>query len=40
LLLGMAKPVHVVAPSVTARGILNVSAFAALEAQALRAVPV
>jgi malate dehydrogenase (oxaloacetate-decarboxylating)(NADP+) len=40
LLLGMAKPVHVVAPSVTARGILNVSALAALEAQALRAVPV
>jgi hypothetical protein len=30
----------VVAPSVTARGILNVSALAALEAQALRAVAV
>ena len=30
------KPVHVVPPSVTARGILNVSAIAALEAQALR----
>jgi len=40
LLLGMAKPVHVVAPSVTARGILNVSALAALEAQTLRAKPV
>jgi len=40
LLLGMAKPVHVVSPSVTARGILNVSALAALEAQAPRAVPV
>ncbi len=40
LLLGMAKPVHVVAPSVTARGILNVSALAALEAQASRAAPV
>ena len=37
LLLGMARPVHVVSPSVTARGILNVSALAALEAQALRA---
>ena len=37
LLLGMAKPVHVVVPSVTARGILNVSAVAALEAQSLRA---
>jgi malate dehydrogenase (oxaloacetate-decarboxylating)(NADP+) len=36
LLLGMAKAVHVVPPSVTARGILNVSALAALEAQALR----
>ena len=37
LLLGMSKPVHVVVPSVTARGILNVSAVAALEAQSLRA---
>ncbi len=37
LLLGMSKAVHVVPPSVTARGILNVSAIAALEAQALRA---
>ena len=36
LLLGMSKPIHVVVPSVTARGILNVSALAALEAQALR----
>jgi malate dehydrogenase (oxaloacetate-decarboxylating)(NADP+) len=36
LLLGMAKAVHVVPPSVTARGILNVSALAAIEAQALR----
>jgi malate dehydrogenase (oxaloacetate-decarboxylating)(NADP+) len=33
LLLGMAKPVHVLSPSVTARGILNVSAVAALAAQ-------
>ncbi len=39
LLLGMAKAVHVVPPSVTARGILNVSAIAALEAQALRPAP-
>ena len=36
LLLGMSKPIHVVVPSVTARGIVNVSAVAALEAQALR----
>ncbi len=32
MLLGMAKPIHVVVPSVTARGILNLSAFAAMEA--------
>ena len=36
LLLGMSKPIHVVVPSVTARGILNVSAVAAIQAQALR----
>jgi malate dehydrogenase (oxaloacetate-decarboxylating)(NADP+) len=37
LLLGMSKPIHVVVPSVTARGILNVSAVAALQAQSARA---
>ena len=36
LLLGMSKPVHVVVPSVTARGIVNISAVAALEAQTRR----
>jgi malate dehydrogenase (oxaloacetate-decarboxylating)(NADP+) len=36
LLLGMSKPIHVVVPSVTARGIVNISAVAALEAQVLR----
>jgi malate dehydrogenase (oxaloacetate-decarboxylating)(NADP+) len=36
LLLGMSKPIHVMVPSVTARGIVNVSAIAATEAQALR----
>ena len=36
LLLGMSKPIHVVVPSVTARGIVNISAVAALEAHALR----
>ena len=36
LLLGMSKPVHVVAQTVTARGIVNVSAVAAMEANALR----
>jgi malate dehydrogenase (oxaloacetate-decarboxylating)(NADP+) len=35
ILLGMAKPVHVLSPSVTARGIVNLSAFAAREAQKL-----
>ena len=37
MLLGMSKPIHVLVPSVTARGIVNVSAVAAIEAQALRA---
>ncbi len=35
ILLGMSKPIHVVVPSVTARGIVNLSALAALGAQAL-----
>jgi len=34
ILLGLARPVHVVSPSVTARGILNVTALAVLEAGA------
>jgi hypothetical protein len=33
----MSKPIHVVVPSVTARGIVNLSALAALEAQELEA---
>ena len=37
MLLGMSKPVHVVVPTVTARGIVNVSAVAAQEAQMLAA---
>jgi malate dehydrogenase (oxaloacetate-decarboxylating)(NADP+) len=36
LLLGMSKPIHVVVPSVTARGIVNISAVAAMEAQSSR----
>jgi malate dehydrogenase (oxaloacetate-decarboxylating)(NADP+) len=32
LLLGMSRPIHVLVPSVTARGIVNLSAFAAREA--------
>ena len=32
LLLGMSKPIHVLVPSVTARGIVNISALAATEA--------
>jgi malate dehydrogenase (oxaloacetate-decarboxylating)(NADP+) len=35
LLLGMSRPIHVVLPSVTARGILNISAVAANQAHAL-----
>jgi malate dehydrogenase (oxaloacetate-decarboxylating)(NADP+) len=33
MLLGMTKPIHVVVPSVTARGIVNLSALAVVEAQ-------
>ncbi|HTN11563.1 MAG TPA: NADP-dependent malic enzyme [Acetobacteraceae bacterium] len=36
IMLGMSKPIHVVVPSVTARGIVNVSAIAAGEVQAAR----
>jgi malate dehydrogenase (oxaloacetate-decarboxylating)(NADP+) len=36
LLLGMSKPIHVVVPSVTARGIVNISAVAALKAHVRR----
>ena len=35
MLLGMTKPIHVVVPSVTARGIINLSALAVVEAQEL-----
>ncbi|GAC1489606.1 MAG: hypothetical protein NVS2B11_14970 [Acetobacteraceae bacterium] len=38
ILIGMSAPIHVLVPSVTARGIVNISAVAALEAQ-LRAKP-
>ncbi|MBV8913733.1 MAG: NADP-dependent malic enzyme [Acetobacteraceae bacterium] len=33
ILLGMSKPIHVLVPSVTARGIVNISAVAALDAK-------
>ena len=33
ILLGTAKPVHILTPSVTSRGVVNMSAFAAVEAQ-------
>ena len=36
LLLGMSRPVHVLVPSVTARGIVNISAIAAMQAESLR----
>jgi malate dehydrogenase (oxaloacetate-decarboxylating)(NADP+) len=34
ILIGLAKPAHIVTPSVTARGIVNLSALAAVDAQA------
>jgi malate dehydrogenase (oxaloacetate-decarboxylating)(NADP+) len=34
VLLGMNKPIHALVPSVTARGIVNLTAIAAREAQA------
>jgi malate dehydrogenase (oxaloacetate-decarboxylating)(NADP+) len=37
ILLGMAKPIHVLVPSVTARGIVNMTALAAAQANGLRA---
>ncbi len=39
ILLGMSKPIHVVVPSVTARGIVNLSALAVVEAQEQASVP-
>jgi malate dehydrogenase (oxaloacetate-decarboxylating)(NADP+) len=38
ILVGLAKPAHVVTPSVTARGIVNLSALAAVDAQARETV--
>src|SRR3984885_5626195 len=40
ILLGMSKPIHVVVPSVTARGIVNLSALAVVEAQEQAGDPV
>ncbi len=37
MLLGLSKPLHIVVPSATARGITNISAVAAQQAHALRA---
>ena len=34
ILIGPARPAHVVTPSVTARGIVNLSAYASVDAQA------
>ena len=33
ILLGVAKPVHILTPSVTSRGVVNISALAVLDAQ-------
>ncbi len=37
ILIGPAKPAHVLIPSVTARGIVNLTAIAVVEAQAAEA---
>ncbi|MBX6747679.1 MAG: hypothetical protein IRY87_37075, partial [Acetobacteraceae bacterium] len=37
MLLGMNKPIHVLVPSVTARGIVNLTALSVHQANALRA---
>jgi len=34
ILIGPAKPAHILTPSVTARGIVNITAIAVVEAQA------
>ncbi|MBV8868332.1 MAG: hypothetical protein JOY65_02795, partial [Acetobacteraceae bacterium] len=39
VLLGMSKPIHVLSRSVTARGIVNLSAFAAREADSVSQGP-
>jgi malate dehydrogenase (oxaloacetate-decarboxylating)(NADP+) len=39
LLLGVSKPVHVMVPSVTARGIVNMTALAVAQAAAASAAP-
>jgi malate dehydrogenase (oxaloacetate-decarboxylating)(NADP+) len=38
ILIGPAKPAHILTPSVTARGIVNLSALAVVDAQAHQAV--
>jgi len=40
ILLGLAKPLHIAVPSTTARGIINLSAVAAMEAAFASAKPV
>ena len=39
LLIGPAKPAHILTPSITARGIVNVTAAAVVEAQAADEMP-
>ena len=39
ILIGPRKPAHVLTPSVTARGIVNITAVAVVEAQAAEAAP-
>jgi malate dehydrogenase (oxaloacetate-decarboxylating)(NADP+) len=39
ILLGAAMPVHILTPSVTARGVVNISAIATVDAQVSEALP-
>ena len=39
ILIGAAKPAHILTPAVTARGIMNMTAFAVVEAQAAAHTP-
>jgi malate dehydrogenase (oxaloacetate-decarboxylating)(NADP+) len=40
ILIGAARPAHILTPSVTARGIVNMTAIAAVEAQSVAAAPI
>jgi malate dehydrogenase (oxaloacetate-decarboxylating)(NADP+) len=39
ILVGAARPAHILTPSVTARGVVNMTAIAAVEAQSVAPLP-